>query len=107
MRKIDCHMHVSGGPHEFWCGETRHIIDAADRFAIDQFFCSIPVLRSRPATLDEVRACKDDVLRAMRQYPDPILDNCYLNPGYPREALQELDRWVAGEGMVGIKQYLV
>ena len=41
----------------------------------------------------------------MRQFPGRIAGYCFLNPGYGREALQELDRCVAGAGMVGVKFY--
>lgn len=98
-------MHVSGGPQGFWCGETRVIIDAADRLGIDTLVCSIPMLGGARATPAQVRACNDDLLRSMREYPGRILGYCFLNPGYGREALQELERCVAGEGMVGVKLY--
>jgi predicted TIM-barrel fold metal-dependent hydrolase len=81
------------------------VIDAADRLEIDQLACSIPITGGRWATPAEVRECNDGTLAAMRRYPDRILGYCFLNPGHAREALEELDRCVVREGMIGVKLY--
>ncbi|HEV2296797.1 MAG TPA: amidohydrolase family protein [Tepidisphaeraceae bacterium] len=104
MKKIDAHMHVNGGGQDFGC-PVDAVIDAADRLEIDQLVCSIPITGGRWATPAEVRECNDGLLEAMHRYPKRILSYCFLNPGYGREALQELERCVLGEGMVGIKLY--
>jgi len=105
MRKIDAHMHVSGGGQNFPGCEVDSVIDAADRLEIDQLACSIPITGGRWATPDEVRACNDGLLEAMRRYPWRILGYCFLNPGYGAEALAELERCVVREGMIGVKLY--
>src|SRR4051812_19866587 len=98
-------MHVSGAGQNFLGCEPDSVIDAADRLEIDQLVCSIPITGGKWATPEEVCACNDAMLSAMRRYPDRILGDCYFNPRYGREALQELDRCVVREGMVGIKLY--
>jgi predicted TIM-barrel fold metal-dependent hydrolase len=98
-------MHVSGGAERFVGCEAESVIDAADRLGIDQLVCSIPVTGGRWATPAQVRDCNDAVLQAMRRYPGRILGYCFLNPGYGDEALQELDRCVVRERMVGVKLY--
>ena len=100
--KIDCHMHVNGGIRKWSWDDNDRIIEAADRLGIDQLCVSIPVTRGMP-TMDEVRACNDDVLAAMRHYPGRILGYCYACPGY-RESIAEIDRCL-GEEMIGIKLY--
>ena len=100
--KIDCHMHVSGKARKWGWEENDRIIDAADRLGIDQLCCSIPVTRGIP-TMEEVRACNDDVLEAMRRYPDRILGYCFVCPSYA-ESLAEIDRCL-DQGMMGIKLY--
>jgi hypothetical protein len=105
VKKIDAHMHVSAGPHQFCGCEPESVIDAADRLGIDQLACSVPITGGRWATPDEVRACNDGMLEAMRRYPKRILGYCFLNPGYAREALAELERCVVREGMIGVKLY--
>lgn len=101
--KIDCHMHVNGRTRTWGWGDNDRIIDAADRLGIDQLCCSIPVTRGTP-TMDEIRACNDDVLEAMRCYPDRILGYCFVVPGYFRESLDEIDRCL-DRGMIGVKLY--
>src|SRR4029079_13770478 len=59
----------------------------------------------RWATPDEVRACNDAVLEAIRRYPKRILGYCFLHPGDGSEGLQELDRCVVRDGMIGVKLY--
>jgi predicted TIM-barrel fold metal-dependent hydrolase len=55
-------------------------------------------------TPDEVRLANDVVLQAM-DLSDRFVGFCFLNPGYAREALQEVERCVVDGGMVGIKLY--
>lgn len=105
MKKIDAHMHVSGGGQRFLGCDVDSVIDAADRLEIDQLACSIPITGGRWATPAEVRECNDALLGAMREHPRRILGYCFLNVGYGREALEELQRCVAGEGMIGVKLY--
>jgi predicted TIM-barrel fold metal-dependent hydrolase len=105
VKKIDAHMHVSGGPHTFVGCDVESVIDAGDRLRIDQLACSIPITGGCWATPAEVRECNDALLEAMRRYPTRILGYCYLNPGYVREALKELERCIVREGMVGVKLY--
>src|SRR3954453_21599360 len=97
-------MHVNGGGQDYGC-PVDAVVDAADRLGIEKLACSIPIIGGRWATPGEVRACNDGVLAAMRAYPDRILGYCFLNPGYGREALAELERCVVGEGFIGVKLY--
>src|SRR5688500_14657144 len=97
-------MHVNGAGQNFGC-PVDAVVDAADRLGIDQLACSIPITGGRWATPDEVRACNDGMFEAMRRHPTRILGYCFLNPGYGREALGELERCVVREGMIGVKLY--
>jgi uncharacterized protein len=105
LKKIDCHMHVEGAGRRWGWGDNSAIIDAADRLGIDQLVCSIPITGGRWGTPEEVRACNDGVFAAMRAYPGRILGYCYLNPGYGRASLDEIERCVVDGGMVGVKLY--
>lgn len=98
-------MHVSGGGQQFLGCDVDSVVGAADRLQIEQLACSIPITGGRWATPAEVRACNDGMLEAMRCYPNRILGYCFLNPGYGRETLEELERCVVREGMIGIKLY--
>jgi predicted TIM-barrel fold metal-dependent hydrolase len=105
VTKIDAHMHVSGGGQQFSGCEVDRVIDAADRLEIDQLACSIPITGGRWATPAEVGACNDGMIEAMRRHPRRILGYAFLNPGYGRAALHELERCVLRHGMIGVKLY--
>ena len=100
--RIDCHMHVNGGPRKWGWKSNDLIIDAADRLGLDQLCVSIPVTRGMP-TMDEIRSCNDGVMEAMRRYPGRILGYCFVVPGF-WEAMDEIDRCLDA-GMIGIKLY--
>jgi predicted TIM-barrel fold metal-dependent hydrolase len=103
MKKIDCHMHVNGASRRWGWPDNDRIIDTADRLGIEHLCCSIPVVRGLPDP-EEIRACNDGVLEAMREYRGRILGYCYVNPGHQRAALEEIDRCM-DRGMIGIKLY--
>ena len=102
MRKIDSHMHVNGNGVNWGWKHNDLIIDAADRLGIEKLCVSIPVTRDIP-TIDQVRACNDAVLDAMRTYKGRILGYCYIVPGQ-RESIEEIDRCL-DQGMIGVKLY--
>ena len=112
VKKIDCHMHVHGGVRSWGWEDDQRLIDAADRLGIDQMVCSIPATGGRSpadrvaAAPDVMSENNDGVLRAMRRFPGRLLGYCYVNPGYGRAALEEMERCVVGEGMVGVKLYI-
>lgn len=102
--KIDCHMHVSGKTRKWGWGDNAKIIEAADKLGIDILCCSIPITSGMPSH-EDVQACNDDVLAAMKRYPERILGYCFVNPQHRKEALKEIDRCIVGSGMMGIKLY--
>ncbi len=106
QRKIDAHMHVPGSASLF--GKENYSVDsviqAADALGIAQLCVSVPISAGRMAPMDEVRACNDATLDAMRRFPDRLLGYCFLIPGYFKESIEEANRCL-GEGMIGIKLY--
>jgi len=92
-RKIDCHNHVWLSPRH----EPRRIVEAADRLYIERIVISLPV----GDTPDGFRESNNKVLQAMKEFPSRLLGQCFLNPAYPREAMEEMTRCL-GEGMVGL-----
>ncbi len=100
--RIDCHAHcsVSLGP---WPGYHRVVADAR-RLGVDKVCCSHPVL-TETADPKQVRAANDDIMAAMRAYPDVIMGYCYIDPGYIRFAQDEITRCVVDGGMIGLKLY--
>ena len=102
VRRIDCHMHVRGADVNWGWDHNDRIIEAADALGIDQLAVSIPVMRGMPEYAT-IRRCNDDVIAAMKQYPDRLLGYCYIVPGHS-ESQDEISRCFDA-GMIGIKLY--
>lgn len=101
---IDCHAHLahhSAGDHQ---EKDRQLIEAADKLGIDQLCCSTLTPR-KPATADGFRDCNTWTAEAMKRFPQRVLGYCYVNPGYGREAAEEIRRCVLDRGFMGIKLY--
>lgn len=92
-RKIDSHCHVMLSR-----GHTaRAIVEAADRLHVERMAISLP----RGATPEGFRESNDIILKAMKEFPDRFLGQCFLNPAYPRQAMEEMKRCM-DLGMVGL-----
>ena len=101
---IDCHAHLNHHSRSTWEADDRKLIEAADKLGIDQLCCSTLTPR-RPATADAFRECNRWTADGMRRFPGRVLGYCYVNPGYGREALEEIHRCVEDRGFIGIKLY--
>ena len=103
---IDCHAHLAHHSEQDWAEQDRKLIEAADRLGIDKLCCSIIPPRSlRPATAQTFRECNAWVAEGMRRFPGRVLGYAYVNPGYQRQALDEVRRCVEERGFIGIKLY--
>jgi uncharacterized protein len=93
-RKLDSHNHIFDDP--------RWVIAAADRLEIEKVAISVPITNPKQdATPDAFRASNDRVLKAMKDFPDRFLGQCFINPHYQRESLEEIDRCLDA-GMIGL-----
>lgn len=101
---IDCHAHLYHHSRPTWEEDDRKLIEAADKLGIDKLCCSILTPR-RPSTPEGFRECNRWVAEAMNRFPGRILGYCYVNPGYHREALDEIRRCIEDLGFIGIKLY--
>ncbi|PCJ66999.1 MAG: amidohydrolase [Candidatus Hydrogenedentota bacterium] len=89
-KKIDAHGHlVTPSPVDF--------IRALDRVGIERSTISIPLGQSPT----EFRSSNDLVLAAIKEFPNRLLGQCYVNPLYEKESLEEAKRCL-GEGMIGL-----
>lgn len=87
--KIDAHNHI-------WEGSNAEQVDeSCERLGITKAACSIPGGK----TVQEIRANNDIIIKAMKSQPKRILGQCYINPLFKKEALDEIDRCV-DNGMV-------
>jgi predicted TIM-barrel fold metal-dependent hydrolase len=101
---IDCHAHLTHHSRSTWEADDRKLIEAADKLGIDQLCCST-LTPHWPASLDGFRECNRWTAEGMRRFPGRVLGYCYVNPGYTREALEEIRRCVGDHGFVGVKLY--
>jgi len=101
---IDCHAHLHHRSRSTWEADDRRLIEAADKLGIDQLCCSILTPR-RPATAEGFRECNRWVAEGIRRFPGRVLGYCYVNPGFEREALEEVRRCMGDPGFAGIKLY--
>jgi predicted TIM-barrel fold metal-dependent hydrolase len=101
---IDCHAHLYHHSRPTWAVDDHRLIEAGERLGIDRFYCSILTPR-RPATAEGFRECNLWVAEAMKRFPDRVHGYCYVNPGYAREALDEIGRCIEERSFIGIKLY--
>ena len=101
---INAHDHLHHRGFKDWREYDRRVIEAADKLGVDQICCSI-LPPERPTTLEGFRLCNQWLLEAMRRFPGRILGYVFVNPGYQREALEEVRRYVEDYGFIGVKLY--
>jgi len=89
-RKIDAHNHVDEHTRN-----AQDTVRSCDRLGIAHTAVSIPNGKNPK----EIRENNNIVLKAMKAFPNRILGQCYINPGFKKEALEEINRCI-GEGMV-------
>lgn len=80
------------------------LVETAYRTDTDKLVCSRP-MSGEDVTLEDVRERNDLVYEAMKRHPDMIEGMAFINPGYLRESLYEIDRCINDCGMIGIKMY--
>jgi predicted TIM-barrel fold metal-dependent hydrolase len=104
---IDAHAHIrwpglGKTSSEAW-SHDRTLVEAADVLGIDVLVCSC--LAARPSTPETFRASNDRIMGAIREFKGRIWGYAYVNPGYTREAVAEIERCLRVEDMVGVKLY--
>jgi uncharacterized protein len=86
-KKLDAHNHVRTN--------AAPLVESCKRTGIMRAACSATGGR----TPEAIKENNDQVIKAMKQYPDTIMGQCYINPIFKKEALDEIDRCV-DNGMV-------
>ena len=95
---IDSHNHVHPGPDgKFDQAQADMLLKAADKLGIDKLCVSVPLTDPCP-TPEEVRAANDVVLAAMA-YSNRFYGFAFINPGFAKEAIAEIDRCIVAGGI--------
>lgn len=102
MRIIDTHVHITSSYDNPDGPSTEEAaIAAADRFGVDTLVCM--VMTPKPATPELFRRANDRTIACMERWGERIWGWAYVNPGYGREALAEIERCRQYPNFVGIK----
>jgi predicted TIM-barrel fold metal-dependent hydrolase len=102
---VNWHEHIwddgSGKLNEELCD---CFVEAARKAYMDVVVCSLPVSGGEPDP-DTIKRKNDVIAQAMDRHPGFIKGLAFVNPGYSREAVAEIERCVNELGMIGIKLY--
>ncbi len=103
----DVHCHLAG-PLKEPTPEARlaRILEVADRLGIHRLCVYMGMKWSYDPTPADFRKQNDEVLAAVRRFPDRAFGFAYLNPKHPRESLDEINRCIADGPMVGVKLWV-
>jgi len=99
---IDCHNHCSATGSRW--GSAAEVVANAQKQGIDKVCCSYPYTSAK-AEPDRIREANDEILASMAQFPGVLLGQCFVNPGFAKEAQDEITRCVVDGGMIGVKLY--
>lgn len=99
-RKIDAY----GNAYSQNVALARAQIEFADKLGVEKLFIATPIAVKMGISPDEFREYNNQVLMAMKQYPNRLIGQLTIHPAYPKESLEEIKRCV-DQGMVGMKLY--
>jgi len=102
----DLHCHLSGVPGDTPEARLGELVKYADRLGINRLCVYMGMTWSYDPSPAEFRKQNDEVLRALKRWPDRAFGFVYLNPKHVKESLAELDRCVRDGPMVGVKLWV-
>ncbi len=106
MEIWDIHCHLANLPGKTPEERLGRLLEFADRMGIARLCVYMGMKWSYDPTPEDFRQQNDEVLAAIHRWPERALGFVYLNPKYPRESLDELNRCVADGPMVGVKLWV-
>jgi uncharacterized protein len=99
----DAHCHLTSLAGETPEDRLTNLIKFADRLGIERIVLSLGSAIYSDPSPEQLREENDQVLRALRRWPDRAFGFVYLSPNQLEFSLQEFDRCVRDGPMVGIK----
>jgi predicted TIM-barrel fold metal-dependent hydrolase len=102
----DAHTHLSGVPGATPEARMAALLAAADRLGISRLCVFMGMTWHYDPTPELLRQANDEVLRAVRAFPDRVFGFVYLNPKHRQASLDELNRCVRDGPMVGVKLWV-
>ncbi|MCX7825947.1 MAG: amidohydrolase family protein [Verrucomicrobiae bacterium] len=102
----DVHTHLSGVPGDAPEACLGRLIEFADRLGIARLCVMMGMKPNYDPSPENMRQQNDEVLRAIKRFPDRALGFVYLNPRHTQASLDELNRCVRDGPMVGVKLWV-
>ena len=102
----DLHSHITSAAGNTPEERITNLLEFADRLGINRLMLSLGYPLLENPTPEQLREENDQVLRAIRRWPDRTLGFVYLNPNYLDFSLQEFDRCVRDGPMVAVKLWV-
>ena len=102
----DVHTHLYGVPGDSPEARLGNLLDYADRLGIARLCVFMGMKFSEDPSPEAMRQENDEVLRALRRFPDRAFGFVYLNPKHTAASLDELNRCVRDGPMVGVKLWV-
>jgi predicted TIM-barrel fold metal-dependent hydrolase len=106
MEIWDLHCHLSGVPGATPEARLGKLLEYADRMGIARLCVYMGMEWSYDPSPEKMRQENDEVLRAIRRFPDRAFGFFYLNPKHTQASLDELNRCVHDGPMVGVKLWV-
>lgn len=102
----DLHAHLSGVPGDTPQERLRRLLEFADRMGVSRLCVFMGMEWSYDPAPETLRRENEEVLRAIRSFPDRAFGFVYLNPRHTQASLDELNRCVRDGPMVGVKLWV-
>jgi predicted TIM-barrel fold metal-dependent hydrolase len=102
----DVHCHLSGVPGDTPEARLGNLLRYADRLGIARLCVHMGMEFTYEPSPERMRHDNDQVLRAVRAFPDRAFGFVYLNPRHTQASLDELNRCVRDGPMVGVKLWV-
>lgn len=102
----DLHCHLGGVPGSTPEARLGKLLEYADRMGIARLCVFMGLEWSYDPSPEKLRQENNEVLRALRHFPDRAFGFVYLNPKHPQASLDELNRCIRDGPMVGVKLWV-
>jgi predicted TIM-barrel fold metal-dependent hydrolase len=102
----DLHCHLSGVPGNTPQARLGKMLEYADRMGVRRLCVYMGMEWSYDPSPEKLRQDNDQVLQAVRHFPDRAFGFVYLNPKHTQASLDELNRCVRDGPMVGVKLWV-
>ena len=106
IRIWDGHCHLGNVQGEKPADRMAKLIEYADRMQIERLIVFMGWPFEYDPSPDEFRRQNDQILEAIRDWPDRVLAYAYVNPNHTDRSLEEMERCIVKGPMVGIKLWV-